>query len=172
MSYIRAFLPDTINNILGYYHGMCLEYLNYYLPTSKYKLYHIIDNIYLSNLASAVKKNELQNDNITHIISVFNGSFELYPDNFTYKLIHINDDPWEKINIHFDDCYNFINNTNNNVLVHCIHGISRSCSIIIYYIMRKYNKTYEEALNYLKEKKYNVNPNNGFVKQLSELKTN
>jgi atypical dual specificity phosphatase/dual specificity phosphatase 12 len=51
-------------------------------------------------------------------------------------------------------------------LVHCYAGISRSASIIISYLMKKYNWSYEKAYNYVKNKRPIINPNRGFKKQL------
>lgn len=47
-----------------------------------------------------------------------------------------------KILVYFDKAFNFKDLSleyNNNVLVHCVKGVSRSGSIVISYIMRKQN---------------------------------
>lgn len=36
----------------------------------------------------------------------------------------IDDDPNENISKHFEDCFNFIKDDKNNILIHCISGIS------------------------------------------------
>ena len=50
--------------------------------------------------------------------------------------------------------FHFINNAicqNSNILVHCMAGVSRSSSIIIYYLMKKYNFTYQYASSICKK---------------------
>lgn len=76
------------------------------------------------------------------------------------------------ISQHFNETYNFIENSINNnqaILVHCAQGISRSGTIVIVYLMKKYNKTYEEALKQVQKKRSIVEPNKGFEKQLKEF---
>ena len=45
-------------------------------------------------------------------------------------------------------------------------GKSRSVSVIIAYLKKYYNKTVNEALQFIKEKRPMANPNIGFIKQL------
>ena len=51
-------------------------------------------------------------------------------------------------------------------MVHCAAGISRSSTILISYIMRKYGVNYEEAYKIVKAKRSCIQPNSGFEKQL------
>lgn len=65
--------------------------------------------------------------------------------------------------------YHFINNltfSNKNILVHCMAGISRSVSLVIYYLMKKYNMSYITALDIIKNKRIIANPNDSFKLQL------
>ena len=45
-------------------------------------------------------------------------------------------------------------------------GSSRSASCVILYLMNKYEMTFEESYNMIKELRPIVNPNTSFVKQL------
>jgi atypical dual specificity phosphatase len=170
MTQFRSFLPNKVNDFLGYYYGMCREMIQPYL-NNNYKIYHIVDNIYLGDLSASVKKDDLKKDGITHILSIFNGSYSMWPD-FNYKHIHINDDPWVSIDKYFDSCYEFIDsatNVNGKILIHCIYGVSRSVTIIISYLMKKYEITRQDALNLIKSKKPSINPNKGFILQLENV---
>lgn len=65
--------------------------------------------------------------------------------------------------------YHFINTAienNANILVHCIAGVSRSASLIIYFYMKKFNMTYNEAFNMVKKSRNIINPNESFKSQL------
>lgn len=67
--------------------------------------------------------------------------------------------------------YHFINNAislQHNVLVHCMAGISRSVSMITYFLMKKYNMNYEEAIKLIKNKRCIANPNQSFKLQLQK----
>jgi predicted protein tyrosine phosphatase len=67
--------------------------------------------------------------------------------------------------------YNFIDkaiNSNNNILVHCMAGVSRSVSLVIYYLMKKYHMNFEKAIILIKEKRKVANPNDSFKNQLKQ----
>ncbi|EDR25171.1 dual specificity phosphatase DUPD1, putative [Entamoeba dispar SAW760] len=55
------------------------------------------------------------------------------------------------------------------VLVHCECGVSRSASIVIAYMMKKYDMTYKDALNFVSSKRKCVFPNRGFEQQLLQF---
>jgi len=57
-------------------------------------------------------------------------------------------------------------NNNKNVFVHCAMGVSRSASVIIAYLIKYKNMSYEEATRAVKEKRPCVEPNSGFMLQL------
>jgi protein-tyrosine phosphatase len=52
------------------------------------------------------------------------------------------------------------------ILVHCIAGVSRSASILIYYLMRKYYYSFDKSLKTIKNIRSIVNPNMAFQMQL------
>ena len=65
--------------------------------------------------------------------------------------------------------YHFMNNvieSGQNVLIHCMAGISRSVSMIIYYFMKKKGVRYEDAYNYIYQRRSIAYPNHCFRKQL------
>jgi protein-tyrosine phosphatase len=67
--------------------------------------------------------------------------------------------------------YNFINESvkkNKNILVHCYAGMSRSVSVIIYYLMKKNGLTFSNAQRFIKNIRGLIRPNDSFQKQLTE----
>jgi dual specificity MAP kinase phosphatase len=52
------------------------------------------------------------------------------------------------------------------VLIHCYAGVSRSATITIAYLMQELGMPYSEAMKYVKSKRYFINPNDGFRRQL------
>lgn len=72
---------------------------------------------------------------------------------------------------YFDETYEFIREgmIRGAVLVHCQMGVSRSATVVIAYLMKKYNITAKEALEKVKMKRC-VFPNQGFVAQLGSYR--
>ena len=58
-------------------------------------------------------------------------------------------------------------NKNKKILVHCFMGASRSVSIIINYLIKKYKYTLSDAINFIKQKRPFINPNNKFIRDFS-----
>ncbi len=49
------------------------------------------------------------------------------------------------------------------VLVHCIEGVDRSASIIIFYLMKYHKLSYKSAYSYVKQQRSIINPQPYFV---------
>jgi len=50
-----------------------------------------------------------------------------------------------------------------SVLVHCSMGISRSSTIVIAFIMKKFTFSFSKAYNLVKKKRPIICPNSGFI---------
>lgn len=78
----------------------------------------------------------------------------------------------ENIIQYFSEAIDFIENAlkdpkgTNGVLVHCFYGVSRSSTLVIAYLMKKYNLTYQKAFERVKSKRSLCHPNRGFIQQL------
>jgi protein-tyrosine phosphatase len=73
---------------------------------------------------------------------------------------------------HFDAAYAFIEegrSSDGAVLVHCAAGASRSATIVIAYLMRKRNWSFEAAFACVRKIRLLVNPNVNFVQQLVDF---
>ena len=67
--------------------------------------------------------------------------------------------------------YHFINRAitmNKNILIHCMAGISRSVSLVSYFLMKKYNIPLNNAINIIRTKRMIANPNDSFKLQLRQ----
>ena len=129
----------------------------------------ITDKIYLGSVLNAWDKWELQYDNISHVLCCAKELKDYYPDNFEYKLLHLSDVPKEDIVRYFYDSIKFIDSATRNVFVHCIVGKSRSASNVIAYLMYKEKKSFDEVFNYVRQHRWIVYPNSGFIEQLKNL---
>ncbi len=69
----------------------------------------------------------------------------------------------------FDDGAKFINdnlNIGKIVFVHCVAGVSRSASVVIYYLMKYDKMKYRDAYEAVKKSRPIIAPNNFFVNML------
>lgn len=90
----------------------------------------------------------------------------------TYHWIYIEDEDYEPIHEHFEDSIKFINEIDGAVLIHCWAGISRSPTIAIAYIMKNKSMSYDEAFNYVLQRRSIICPNFGFQAQLTKYNKN
>eukprot|EP01097_Dermamoeba_algensis_P009646 TRINITY_DN6884_c0_g1_i1.p1 TRINITY_DN6884_c0_g1~~TRINITY_DN6884_c0_g1_i1.p1 ORF type:complete len:553 (-),score=112.86 TRINITY_DN6884_c0_g1_i1:169-1827(-) len=131
----------------------------------------IIDGLYLGGVMGASNKDLLLSLNITHILTVSKTIPILYPKDFEYEMIAIDDAPSENIFCRFLTSNHFIDSGRSRgaVLVHCAAGISRSSSCVIAYLMSKNQMTFRKGLSHVKGQRSCIRPNFGFEKQLEDL---
>jgi protein tyrosine phosphatase len=100
-------------------------------------------------------------------------------NNIDFMYIYIPDSHLTNINMYFKPTLAFIIkhlNKNENVLIHCYAGISRSSTIILNYIMfdlyliKRFTIIPNEMINYVlnlvRKKRHFINPNFGFMTEL------
>ena len=126
---------------------------------------HIILNIYIGNLYSIVDTSILSGFEIKNIVQVFDDYIEPIPT-INYLRIEISDDLTTDITRYFSDFINFIKKSNNNTLIHCQHGSSRSGSFVIFYLMYFHKMSLNDALDFARTKRYGINPNQNFLNQI------
>lgn len=152
--------------------GLLTEYSYMVYPPT-----HIIDNIYLGSAFNAASYNLLKELDIRVIFNITNEITNYYPDDFIYHKYDLNDDNRDSICEHLEVIYNLIKGYQNeggesgtssgNIFVHCYMGRSRSASIVIYYVMKKLGCGFDEAVEYVIEKRPIVNPTFRFTKDLA-----
>lgn len=132
----------------------------------------IESRLWLGNVTAASNLNFIKENNISHILTVESFSLPTYLSSNSngksiaplliiistmfylsviIKHVQIADMTRENILQHFPICIEFLNNAlkdpngKNGVLVHCYYGVSRSATIVIAYLMKKYNLSYQKA---------------------------
>jgi atypical dual specificity phosphatase len=89
------------------------------------------------------------------------------------KVVSFDDHPAVDLADHLPTCLAFIeaalaNNTQHAVLVHCTAGISRSATVVIAYLMRRFACSFLSAYAFVAEKRPVICPNSGFQEQLRD----
>ncbi len=131
---------------------------------------YIIDNIYLGNALNASSIETLHKFSIQGIINITHDIPSYYPDDITYLNISVRDTRDSFLESHLETAYRFIQqNSDKNILVHCYMGSSRSASLVIYYLMRQHGMPYQEAQEFVKNKRPVVNLNTNFARELQNL---
>ncbi|CAD8097151.1 unnamed protein product [Paramecium primaurelia] len=104
------------------------------------------------------------------IISAIEKLDKKIPDYVHHLRIVAYDEPNYNLFEHFQQTNSFIKHhlEITNVLVHCQVGVSRSVSILIAYFIKELHMSPDVALQYIKEKRDFVYPNEGFQHQLQQ----
>ncbi|KAG9410058.1 hypothetical protein AC1031_018093 [Aphanomyces cochlioides] len=138
----------------------------------------ILDYLFLGGRHHAKNRDQLKALGITHILNVtpprkvdpvagVPNFFEKDPT-FTYRRCALYDNQGENILASLDGCIAFIDQAKfyGRILVHCKAGVSRSASIVIAYLMKTNQLTFQEALAAVQAKHPMANPNASFRAQL------
>ena len=153
----RKFLKDNNENYIENFNALfgCCTY--------------IIDNIFLGSSFNASNEDLLDNLKIKRIVNI---SYDIpnYHNNLDYFYLKMKDDGIDEFNKEqLDNIINFIKKDNNNVLIHCMMGRSRSATVVLYYLIKIHNMTLDESLEYLLSKRYVVNPSLKFIENLKNI---
>ncbi|XP_015119971.1 serine/threonine/tyrosine-interacting protein isoform X2 [Diachasma alloeum] len=146
--------------------------------TMRRSMQEVIPGLYLGpySAASRSKLPELQELGITHIVCVrqdIEAHFikPNFPDQFKYLVLNIADVATENIIQHFPTVKKFIDeglNSQGHVLVHGNAGISRSAALVLAYVMQLYGLSHTRAYALVQQRRFCINPNDGFMAQLRE----
>lgn len=132
----------------------------------------IVDNLWLGSLESSCNREALQERNIETIISAILGASAMFPFDFKYERAKLRDVEDEDIKEEFEKLLPVIRKelvNNRGVLCHCHAGRSRSASIVAAYLIKYHHMTCEEAINYIRERRTQIDPNPGYIEQLKEF---
>ncbi|KAK6621132.1 hypothetical protein RUM43_011438 [Polyplax serrata] len=139
----------------------------------------IVPGLYLGPYSAATKSklDVLLHSGITHVVCVRQDVESRiikphFADRFKYLVLNIADTNTENIIKHFPNVCVFIEEAISNggkCLVHSNAGISRSAALVMAYIMQKYGLSSREAFTLVQQRRFCINPNEGFMAQLREF---
>ena len=119
----------------------------------------------------------LRREGVTHIVNCAGlACANHHPAAFEYLKLNLQDTAREDISAAFYDALDFIDASlarGGSVFVHCQHGVSRSATIVIAYVMwRRRPFSYDDALDAVRAIRPTVNPNIGFACSLLQWGAN
>lgn len=128
--------------------------------------------LYLGNI------NDINNlKNINTVVSVVNKDLiDVIKTKLNNKIMHhiilADDCEYVDISRSFSTFQGIVDYPSNKVLVHCYLGLSTSPTLVISYLMLRYNLNLHDSTNMVLKKKENIFPNDSFIKQLIYLDIN
>ena len=134
---------------------------------------YICDNIYLGDSVAAGNEEYLKQYNISVVVNCADVTSSY--KNIKFLELSLYDIESQNIFPKFEVAYNFIKrNSKNNtyILIHCMVGMSRSASLVVFYLMKEKGWDYDTCITYMRERRPGVSPNNGFERQLREYYDN
>ena len=126
---------------------------------------------YQGSLESVSKLRVLNSLGVRLVVCAAAELLPLFPGQFDYVHLPVDDTPREDILSHFEDVYRRLDQAferQEPVLVHCAMGISRSSTITIMFLMRKFGLSSQQAFAILQKRRPFVQPNPGFRLQLEQ----
>ena len=135
---------------------------------------YVIDNLFIGSYDDSIDTNQLVKNNILHVINVAKECNHYNKlNNITYHKFDIDDCKNFSENV-FNDVFNLINmfsENRENVIIHCKHGMSRSATFVLYYLIKKHNFSLEKSIKYLKKCRNIVDPSIVLINMLTKYDT-
>lgn len=131
--------------------------------------------LYVGALDAAEDANVLRKYNISHVVSILSAAGEPASNHpgVCYRRFLLEDDEHADITQFFVPTFRFVrhalNSNNNNVLIHCFMGVSRSVTLACSYLMRTHRWSATVALEHIRQFRFEASPNPGFLQQLQQL---
>jgi len=142
----------------------------------------ILPGLYLGDVMSAQNVTALEELGITHVLTVMKmasmgDDYQVnVPDGIVHKIVEVLDIHDAYILPHLHSCCDFIDAALKHqvtaikkgaILVHCFAGVSRSASVVVAYIMRRFESlSTSDAISLVRSFRGVVRPNHSFEKQL------
>jgi len=129
----------------------------------------VFDYMFLSGKIVATDRELLFQKGISAVLNCASTHLPCYHQEdvtLTYFRLPLYDLPTERISRYFYEVLSMMETMEKEgqkLLVHCHQGVSRSCTVVIAYIMWKNRQTYDQAFRSLREARAIAQPNVGFI---------
>jgi protein-tyrosine phosphatase len=134
----------------------------------------VLPHLYLGNMRDASDLEVLERLGVRYVLNVTSKPpvYQLSP-RIHYKQLEAADNSFQNLRQFFEEAFDFIDLARDNqsgVLVHCQAGISRSPTIAVAYLMKKYPAmAMADAYKFVKTRRSIISPNLNFMGQLWEF---
>ena len=131
----------------------------------------VLPGLFIGSAKDSTNLEELRRNGITHIVSVHDNAKKEFRE-MRYLILHLADNEHQNMTKYIREVNDFIHSArlgNGRVLVHCIHGISRSPFFVLVYLCTTCNASLDEAHKVLRGARAIVRPNAGFMAQLDQF---
>ncbi|KAM3141131.1 hypothetical protein pb186bvf_006736 [Paramecium bursaria] len=127
-----------------------------------------IGGLYIGDIDCAQSQELLRKLQIGAILSVIDEPEVVITSEIIHQTINVPDACDLNLQEYFPRTNEFIerHRQHTNVMVHCYAGISRSPTVVIAYIMNKFDWSFQRSMKAVIARRQQVKPNDGFIKQL------
>jgi hypothetical protein len=125
----------------------------------------VINNLFIGDINNANNLILLNKKNISTVVSI--SSQHKLDDNNIIKHFYEELDFWI-----FEDIYNIINSCekkNKNILIYCDKGTYDSTVVVLYYIIKKYNCSINNACGYLQRRRPTIRFYSNYMNLLKSI---
>lgn len=127
--------------------------------------------LYLGNMWQASQDAVIQNLHITHVVNASMDVANLFSTKgVKYFNVSIKDRTDSDISVYFEPTFHFMEEAKRHpesrILVHCTQGVSRSATLVVYYLMKNRGWSMVTAMNHTLSCRGVAYPNLGFLRQL------
>ena len=140
-------------------------------------IYKIVPGLYIGDMSSPAHEIILQQNRITHILTVYTQDQDEIQDDPDEKYQHLKivcpDDIYADVTEHFTRCFGFIHpaRLHGSVLVRCANGMSESVAVATAYLGTITRIPWENVLTYIEQKVSFASLNFGFRIRLGRFQT-
>lgn len=132
----------------------------------------IVKGLFLGSENKVCNERWLTKYNIKTVVNATDELMCEYTDEVKYYMWYLQDFPNERIGPYLEKTAKIIDSSlkkKEGILIHCHMGISRSASLVWYWLAtRKYGNNLKDAMAFLELKRWIVNPNDGFRQQVQK----
>eukprot|EP00118_Oscarella_pearsei_P026978 m.310615 g.310615 ORF g.310615 m.310615 type:complete len:620 (+) comp53162_c0_seq1:182-2041(+) len=131
----------------------------------------IAHKLFQGNCQHASSERVFHDLGITHVVNVTSEHRNSFDESVTYLKISVLDERESNLFPYLNKTTDFLMNalqTGGIAFVHCTRGVSRSSTVTIAFLMKRYSWTLGTAFEFLKDRRPGIRPNRGFLEQLSK----